>query len=376
MRERGYVEGQNITIEERWAEGRSERFHDLVAELIRLKMDVIVPISTPAVREAKDLTKTTPIVFIAADPVKTGLVSNLGRPGQNLTGLSLTLGDEFAGKWLELLVDTVPQLSRVAILWNPSNPSNASFLKAVQSSNRTFRTTLSLHGVADASQFESAFRAMAGARAQALIVFVDPVTVRHRARIVELATKTRLPTIYGFREFADAGGLMAYGPNVAGACRRAAVYVDKVLKGAKPGDLPVEQVTQFELLINLKTSKALGLTIPQSVLVRATRSSNNDGPTPPTPRRGARLRRLLDAVVRPRALGATHLARLLARHRPCRRGHAPARLRSAAARVARHVLHDRDGAQPNEHDRHRMGAHGVASGAAGGVGRVENGETS
>jgi len=240
-------------------------------------MDVIVPISTPAVREAKDLTKTTPIVFIAADPVKTGLVSNLGRPGQNLTGLSLTLGDEFAGKWLELLVDTVPQLSRVAILWNPSNPSNASFLKAVQSSNRTFRTTLSLHGVADASQFESAFRAMAGARAQALIVFVDPVTVRHRARIVELATKTRLPTIYGFREFAiygfrefaDAGGLMAYGPNVAGACRRAAVYVDKVLKGAKPGDLPVEQVTQFELLINLKTSKALGLTIPQSVLVRA-----------------------------------------------------------------------------------------------------------
>src|SRR5262249_27293215 len=172
MRERGYVEGQNITIEERWAEGRSERFHDLVAELIRLKMDVIVPISTPAVREAKDLTKTTPIVFIAADPVKTGLVSNLGRPGQNLTGLSLTLGDEFAGKWLELLVDTVPQLSRVAILWNPSNPSNASFLKAVQSSNRTFRTTLSLHGVADASQFESAFRAMAGARAQALIVFV------------------------------------------------------------------------------------------------------------------------------------------------------------------------------------------------------------
>jgi putative tryptophan/tyrosine transport system substrate-binding protein len=232
-------------------------------------MDVIVSISTPAAREAKNFTKTTPIVFIAADPVKTGLVSNLGRPGGNLTGLSLTLGDEFAGKWLELLVDTIPQLSRVAILWNPSNPSNASFLKAVQSSSQSFRTTLLLHGVADASQFDSAFRAMADARAQALIVFVDPITVRHRARIVELATKGRLPAIYGFREFADAGGLMAYGPNVAGACRRAAVYVDKVLKGAKPGDLPVEQVTQFEFLINLKTVKALGLTVPQSVLVRA-----------------------------------------------------------------------------------------------------------
>jgi ABC-type uncharacterized transport system substrate-binding protein len=249
MRERGYVEGQSITIEERWAEGRSERFHDLVAELVQLKMDVIVPISTPAAREAKNFTKTTRLPSVTWKPH--GPVA------------------QFAGKWLELLVDTIPQLSRVAILWNPSNPSNASFLKAVQSSSQSFRTTLLLHGVADASQFDSGFRAMADACAQALIVFVDPITVRHRARIVELATKSRLPAIYGFREFADAGGLMAYGPNVAGACRRAAVYVDKVLKGAKPGDLPVEQVTQFEFLINLKTVKALGLTIPQSVLVRA-----------------------------------------------------------------------------------------------------------
>ena len=269
MRERGYVEGQNLTIEERWAEGRNEHFHDLVAELIRLKMDVIVPVSTVAARESKDLTRTTPIVFIAADPVKSGLVSSLGRPGGNLTGLSLTLGEEFAGKWLDLLVEAIPKLSRVAILWNPTNPSNESFLKAVQISARSFRTTLQLQGVADPSQFDSAFRAIAEAHAQALIVFVDPLTVRHRARIVELATKSRLPTIYGFREFVDAGGLMAYGPNVSGACRRAAVYVDKILKGAKPGDLPVEQVTQFEFVINLETAKALRLTIPPALLARA-----------------------------------------------------------------------------------------------------------
>jgi len=269
IRERGYVEGQTVVIEERWAEGRNERFHDLAAELIRLNVDVMVTISTVAAREAKSVTKTKPIVFVAADPVKNGLVSSLGRPGGNLTGLSLTLGEEFAGKWLELLMETMPRLSRVAVLWNPNNPSNASFLKAVQTSAQSFKTALQLQGVTDPGQFEGAFRSMADARAQALIVFVDPLTVRYRARIVELATKSRLPAIYGFREFVDAGGLMAYGTNVAVACRRAAVYVDKILKGASPGDLPVEQATQFEFLINLRTAKALGVTIPRSMLVRA-----------------------------------------------------------------------------------------------------------
>src|SRR5262249_46777976 len=174
--------------------------------------------STVAAREAKSVTKTTPIVFVAADPVKNGLVSSLGRPGGNLTGLSLTLGEEFAGKWLELLMETIPRLSRVAVLCIRDNTSNASFLKAVQASAQSFKTTLQLQGVTDPGQFEGAFQSMADARAQALIVFVDPLTVRYRARIVELATKSRLPAIYGFREFVDAGGLMAYRTNLARAC--------------------------------------------------------------------------------------------------------------------------------------------------------------
>ncbi len=269
MREHGYVEGHNLTIEERWAEGRSDRFRDLAAELIRLKLDVLVPISTPAVVVAKNLTRTIPIVFVAVDPLGTGLVSSLAHPGGNVTGLSITLGEEFAGKWLELLREAIPRLSRVAILWNPANPSNATFLKAVQVSAHTTGTTLQLQGVGDPDQLDSAFAAVASGRAQALIVFPDPLTVRYRARIVDLAAKGRLPAIYGFREFADAGGLMAYGSSVAVLCRRAATYVDKILKGAKPGDLPVEQATQFEFVINLKTAKALGLAIPPAVLARA-----------------------------------------------------------------------------------------------------------
>jgi putative ABC transport system substrate-binding protein len=269
MSEHGYVEGQNLTIEERWAEGRSERFHDLIAELIRLKVDVLVPISTPAVLASKDLTRTIPIVFISGDPLGTGVVSSLARPGGNVTGLSITFGDDFAGKWLELLGEAVPRLSRVAILGNPTNPLTAGYLKVLELAAQRLGTKIQFQGVADPNQFDGAFGAMATARAQGLIVLIDPLTVRYRGRIVELAARARLPAIYGFREFADTGGLMAYGTNVPALCRRAAVYVDKVLKGAKPGDLPVEQATQFELVINLKTAKALGLTIPPSVLARA-----------------------------------------------------------------------------------------------------------
>jgi putative ABC transport system substrate-binding protein len=197
MREHGYVEGQNLTIEERWAEGRSERFRDLTVELIQFKVDVLVPISTPAVVAAKDLTGTIPIVFIAVDPLGTGLVSSLARPGGNVTGLSITLGDEFAGKWLELLGEAVPRLSRVAIVWNPANPSNASFLKAVQVAAQKLGTKLELQSVGDPSQLASAFGAVLAAKAQALIVFPDPLTVRYRARIVDLAAESRLPAIYG-----------------------------------------------------------------------------------------------------------------------------------------------------------------------------------
>src|SRR4030095_3587829 len=255
MRDHGYVEGQNLTIEARWAEGRSERFRELTAELIPLKVDVLMVISTGAALAAKDLTRTIPIVAISVDPLGTGVVSSLARPGGNVTGLSITLGDEFAGKWLELLRQAVPQLSRFAILFNPTNAAHSLYLKTLQVSAQRLGTTLQLQGVTDPNQLDGAFGAMAAANAQGLIVFIDPLTVRHRGRIVELAGKVRLPAIYGFREFADTGGLMAYGSSVPALCRRAAMYIDKILKGAKPGDLPVEQATQFEFVINRKTAK-------------------------------------------------------------------------------------------------------------------------
>ena len=269
MREQGYVEGQTLSIEDRWAEGKNERFGDLTAELIRLPVDVIVTFSTSGALAAKDLTRSVPIIFIAVDPVGSGIVSNLARPGGNVTGLSINLGDEFATKWLQLLGEVVPRLSRVAIVWNPTNRSHASFLKAMQASTRPAGTKLLPQGVSNPDQLESAFQVMATGKAQALIALPDPLTVRYRARIVELAAKYRLPAIYGFREFADAGGLMAYGSNLPALSKRAAVYVDKIFRGAKPGDLPVEQATQVELVVNLKTAKALGLTIPPSVLARA-----------------------------------------------------------------------------------------------------------
>jgi len=265
----GYVEGQNIMIADRWAEGRNERFPDLVAELVRLKVHVMLAMSTPAALAAKQGTQTIPIVFIASEPFGSGIVASLARPGGNMTGLSLALSEEFAGKWLELLRAAIPHASQVAILWNPANPANVEYLKALQGSARRLGVTLQPQGVQDPSQFESAFTAMATARAQALIVFTDPLTVRYRDQIVGLAAKDRLPAMYGFREFADAGGLMAYGSNVPYICRRAAVYVDKLLKGPKPGDLPVEQPTQFELVINLRTAQALGLTMPPSLLFQA-----------------------------------------------------------------------------------------------------------
>ena len=269
MRELGYLEPQSMTVEDRWAEGRSEQFDGLIAELIRLKVDVLVPLSTRGGLAAKNLTTTIPIVFVATDPIGTGLVSSLDRPGGNLTGLSITLGDEFAGKWLELLREINRRLSRVAVLGNPTNPANAVYLKAAAVSAQRLGMKIQFQGVTELKQFDGAFQAMATARAEGLIVFIDPLTVRFRARIVEMAARARLPAIYGFREFADAGGLMAYGSNVAVLCRRAAVYVDKILRGAKPGDLPVEQATQFELVINLRPARALGLTIPPSLLQRA-----------------------------------------------------------------------------------------------------------
>ena len=269
MRENGYVHGRNVTIEARWAGGRSERFPELIGELVRLDTRVIVTVSLPAALAAKNLTSTIPIVFIASDPLGAGLVAGLARPGGNVTGFSLFLGEEFSSKWLELLRDVIPKVSRVAVLLNRANPASVGYLRVLQGAAQNLGMGLHIHDVRDPGQFEGAFAAMVAERTQALVVVVDPLTVRYRARIVELAAKARLPAVYGFREFADAGGLMAYGVNVPHLCRRAAGYVNRILKGTKPGDLPVEQPTTFELIVNLRTAKTLGLHLPSSVLVRA-----------------------------------------------------------------------------------------------------------
>jgi len=268
MRELGYAEGQNLVIEERWGEGRNERFPDLVAELVRLKADVIVAVSTPAAVAAKNGTKTVPIVIVAGDPFALGLVSSLARPGGNVTGVSL-VQEQLAGKLLEQLKQVVPNLSHVAVLFNPTNPANVGYAKSLDTAAKELRVKLQLQAVQAPDQIDKAFAAIATAKAQALIVFTDPLTVRYRAQIVDLVAKNRLPAMYGFKEFVEAGGLMAYGVSVPYACRRAALYVDKILKGANPADLPVEQATQLEFVINLKTAKALGLTIPPSLLQRA-----------------------------------------------------------------------------------------------------------
>jgi putative tryptophan/tyrosine transport system substrate-binding protein len=269
LQDLGYVEGQTITIEARWAEGRHDRFPALVAELVRLPVHVLLAISTPAALAAKQETPAIPIVFIAGEPLGSGVVASLARPGGNLTGVSLALGEAFAGKWLELLREALPTVSQVALLWNPANPANAAYATALQDSAQRLGVTLHPQGIPDPSQFDRAFAAMATARAQALIVLTDPLTVRYRDQLVALAATHRLPAMYGFREFVDAGGLMAYGSSLPAMCRRAATYVEKILKGATPGNLPVEQPTTFELVINLKTAQALGLTIPPSLLFQA-----------------------------------------------------------------------------------------------------------
>ena len=269
MHEHGYVDGQNITFVERWAEGRSERFPEIIEELISLKADVILALSLPAAQAAKSATTTVPIVFIASDPLGSGLVSSLARPAGNLTGFSLALGDEFSSKWLELLKEAVPSISRVAVLWNPVNPASSHYVTVLRDAAEKLGVRVQPQAVSDPDQFNGAFATIVAERAQALIVVVDPVTARYRERVVELAMKSRLPAMYGFREFVDAGGLIAYGVNVPHLCRRAAVYVDKIIKGANPAELPVEQPTRFELVINLKTAKALGVEIPPMLLARA-----------------------------------------------------------------------------------------------------------
>ena len=268
LRDLGYAEGQNVAIEYRFAEERQERLLELAAELVQLPVDVIVAPSNAAYA-AKQVTSTIPIVMATSgDPVATGIIASLARPGGNMTGLTL-LSPELAGKRLELLKAVVPELSRVAVLWNAAHPDKALEWRETQVAAQALGVQLQSLAVRDLHDFDSAFEAAAREHAGALIVLGDSLTFVHRTRIVDLAAKSRLPAMYELREFAAAGGFVAYGPSVLDNWRRAATFVDKILKGAKPGDLPIERPMRFELILNLKTAQALGLTIPPSLLFQA-----------------------------------------------------------------------------------------------------------
>jgi putative ABC transport system substrate-binding protein len=269
LRELGYVEGQNIVIERRYSEGRFERLPALAAELVGLRVDLILATATPGAVAAKQATSTIPIVMTHhSDPVGTGLVASLAKPGGNITGLSL-LSPEIAVKRLDLLKQVVPKISRVAVLSNPANQSHPLTLKEIEVAARSLKVRLQVLEAQEPMDLAGAFSAAERESAGALIVLADAMFFGHRTLIAERAAKGRLPMIGVERGYATAGGLLAYGADLRENFRRAALYVDKILKGAKPADLPVEQPMRFELVINLKTAKTLGLTIPQSVLFRA-----------------------------------------------------------------------------------------------------------
>jgi putative tryptophan/tyrosine transport system substrate-binding protein len=270
LRDLGWIEGQNYVIDYRFAEGRYDALPRLADELVRLKVDAIVASPTPAALAAKHATATLPIVGIGLDnPIENGLVAGLARPGGNVTGLSYGVGPEIFGKDIELLRALLPELRRVAVLSNSAGPNHAPMISNVRSAARTLGVELLLLDAAKPDEFDGAFAAMAKERVEALFVFGDPMFNVHRVRLADLAVRHRLPAMYTNRPHVEAGGLMCYGPNFSDLWRRAAAYVDKILKGARPADLPVEQPTKFELVINLKTAKALGLEIPATLLIRA-----------------------------------------------------------------------------------------------------------
>jgi putative ABC transport system substrate-binding protein len=270
LRDLGYVEGRNILIEYRWAEGRFDRLPALAAELIRLGVTVIVATNTPAALAAKNATSTIPIILVTSgDPVGSGLVASLARPGGNVTGLSLTPTLAISGKHLELLKEAFPIITHVAVLANPANAPTASLLKEIELVARSLQLRLRVVQVREPKDFGEAFATMKNERVPALLVIADPLVADNRDWIVAFAATNRLPAIYPYRLFVDAGGLMSYGADVSDLHRRAATYVDRILKGAKPTELPIEQPTKFELVVNLKTAQALGLTIPPSLLLRA-----------------------------------------------------------------------------------------------------------
>ena len=268
LSERGYVEGQNLIFEMRYHGGQLQRLPELVAELVRLRVDTIFVNGDQAIKAAKDATTTIPIVMVACDAVAAGFISSLARPGGNITGITC-ISSEIAGKRLELLRQMLPRADRIAVLYNRDDPGKATEVRETEAAARALGMAVQVLGVRDVADFEGAFQTIGRERAELLVVLGDPLTVFHRARIIEFTSRSRTPGMYAYRVFVDAGGLISYGPSLEEMFRGAAVYVDKILKGAKPGDLPIEQPTKFELVINLKTAKALGLTIPPSVLGRA-----------------------------------------------------------------------------------------------------------
>ena len=269
LRDLGYVEGRNIILEYRWARGSTERAAELAAELVRLDVAVIMCAGTPATQVAKAATATIPIVMTAVgDPIGSGIVASLARPGGNVTGLSL-LDTDLDGKRIELLKEAVPGLRRIAMLWSPNDPGMTLAFGRVEVASRTLRLALQSLAIRDPGEVPGTLQAAETGRVQALIVTAQPFTIRHQAEILDVATKLRLPAMYTDRRFVDAGGLMAYGPSLVDTYRRAATYVDRILKGAKPADLPVEQPTKFEFVVNLRTARALGFAIPAALIARA-----------------------------------------------------------------------------------------------------------
>jgi putative tryptophan/tyrosine transport system substrate-binding protein len=269
LRELGYVEGQNIAIEHLLPEGRGDPFAGPIEELARLKVNIIITGGVPATAAVHRAALAIPVVFVVADPIGSGFVRSLAHPGGNMTGLSLAIEEQFSGKWLELLKEAAPQVFRVAYLWNPANHSSASSWKAMQGLAPRVGLTLQSAELRDPKDIDAALAAIIRDRAEGMIVDSDVNVWLHEARIVEFAAANRLPLVSSYRGYADAGGLMTYGPSLDDLWRLVATYVDKILKGANPADLPVEQPTRYELVVNLKTAKELGLTIPQSILAVA-----------------------------------------------------------------------------------------------------------
>ena len=270
LQQLGWVDGRNLAVEYRWAEGYVERLPELAAELVARKVDVIVAPAGSAALAAKRATRSIPIVMIfPSDPVELGLVASLSRPGGNVTGTTFAPGPEIFGKQLQILKEAIPRAARIAILSNPADSSFAMQMKEVEATARALRLRLQRVDARGPDDFERVFAEMAREQAEALVVDGSSTYLAHRARLAELALKARMPTMCSFRESVEAGGLMAYAVNMADFVGHAAVYVDKILRGARPADLPIEQPTRFELIINLKVAKALGITIAQALLVRA-----------------------------------------------------------------------------------------------------------